>query len=119
VTDPLPATTGFNFLVNELAFTPTGTSLPSVLTFDNGYERSYTFADSTATCARPSTVFDIPDGAGFEYRVEVQSICVDPTAVTLQNVTASGQSALPFALSIFGLIVVGTGFAVNRKRKNA
>ncbi len=41
-----------------------------------------------------------------------------PTAVSLQNVSASGQSAvLPFALGAFGLIVVGTGLVIKGKRK--
>jgi hypothetical protein len=41
-----------------------------------------------------------------------------PTAVTLQDVSASGQSAvLPFVLGAFGLIVVSTGLVINRKRK--
>ncbi len=44
--------------------------------------------------------------------------CGAPTAVTLQNVSASGQSAvLPFVLGAFGLIVVSTGLVINRKRK--
>jgi hypothetical protein len=43
-----------------------------------------------------------------------------PTAVTLQNVNASSQSAvLPFALGAFGLVVVSTGLVISRKRKNA
>jgi hypothetical protein len=42
-----------------------------------------------------------------------------PTAVTLQNVSASGQSAiLPFAMGAFGLIIVSTGLIISRKRKS-
>jgi hypothetical protein len=86
----------------------------------------------------PSGTFDGTDNSSIPVRVRLSSAggltangpaddgevedyiySFGPTAVTLQNVTASGQSTLPFALSIFGLIVVGTGFAVNRKRKNA
>lgn len=41
-----------------------------------------------------------------------------PTAVTLQNVSASGQSAvLPFTLGAFGLIIVSAGLVINRKRQ--
>jgi hypothetical protein len=44
--------------------------------------------------------------------------CGGTTAVTLQNVSASGSSVLPFALGAFGLIVVSTGLVISRKRKS-
>jgi hypothetical protein len=63
------------------------------------------------------SVFDdiIPNGGGLCMPIGTGS----PTAVTLQNVSASGQSSvLPFALGAFGLIIVSTGLVINRKRKN-
>jgi hypothetical protein len=48
---------------------------------------------------------------------DISMTCGEPTAVTLQNVSASGSSVLPFALGAFGLIVVSTGLVISRKRK--
>jgi hypothetical protein len=63
------------------------------------------------------SVFDdiIPNGTSLCMPVGTGS----PTAVTLQDINASGQSAvLPFVLGAFGLIVVSTGLVINRKRKS-
>jgi hypothetical protein len=55
---------------------------------------------------------NVLDGSDFSMN------CGSPTAVTLQSITASGQSlVLPFALA-FGTIVVGTGLIIGRKRKD-
>jgi hypothetical protein len=53
-----------------------------------------------------------PDG-----EVEDYIYTFGPTAVTLQNASASGSSVMPFVLGAFGLIVVSTGLVINRKRK--
>jgi hypothetical protein len=56
---------------------------------------------------------NVLDGSDFNMN------CGSPTAVTLQNISVSGQSSvLPFALGAFGLIVVGTGLMISRKRKD-
>lgn len=49
---------------------------------------------------------------------DINMSCGGTTAVTLQNVSASGSSVLPFALGVFGLIVVSTGLVISRKRKS-
>jgi hypothetical protein len=119
VTTPLPSYDGFGFLTNELGFTPTGNSLPGNLPLDNGYERSFAFTNSTATCARTSTVFDIPDGAGFEYRIEVQSICVSPTAVTLQSFsTATSHTPVVAVVGFLSLAVVAFGLVIVRRERH-
>ena len=56
---------------------------------------------------------NILDGA------DVPMSCGSPTAVTLQNISASGQSVLfPFTLGGLGLIVISIVLAINRKRKS-
>lgn len=66
--DPLPSTDGTGLLINEGTFTPLGTSVPSDLLFTDGYERSFSFPDANATCARITTAFDIPDGGDLNIR---------------------------------------------------
>jgi hypothetical protein len=120
VTDPLPSDDGLSSLTNRLAFTPTGNSIPGNFPFDNGYERSFTFSDSLATCARTNTIFDIPDGGGFEYKVEVQSICISPTAVNLQSFTPAGNSTLPVVafIGFLALVIVSFGVVIVRREQH-
>jgi hypothetical protein len=121
VTDPLPSEDGDDLLNSVGAFTPSGNSVPSDLPFTDGFERSFSFDDTNATCARTTTAFNIPDGGGLEYQIEIQTVCFTPTAVNLGTFTAvsNGINNVPQAMGVVALlllVLLSFGFVMVRRQ---
>ena len=66
------------------AFTPSG--------YDNGQERSGSLVDTSAAwspkCERIWTGFQVEPGGSLNYKLDVQTVCLSPAAVTLSGLQA-------------------------------
>lgn len=127
VNDDLPIDVTFNVYSNGGANTSTHTViLPGgIVNTPTNIEFPFASFTGTANFNSVSAIEMVINGdatASPSVDMEITSIQVStgtPTAVSLQNVSASSQATvLPFAFGVFGLIVLSTGLVINRKRKN-
>lgn len=125
--DDLPIDVTFNVYSNGGANSSSYTIiLPGGITnTPTDFEFPFASFTGTANFTTVSAVEMVINGDAISHPsvdMEITSVQVStgtPTAVSLQNVSASGQSTvLPFALGLFGLIAVSTGLVINRKRKS-
>lgn len=81
--DPFDADDDANMTLKG-AFTPSG--------YDNGQERSGSLVDTSAAwspkCERIWTTFQVGPGGSLNYKLEVQTVCLSPAAVTLSGLQA-------------------------------
>jgi hypothetical protein len=100
-------------LINQGSFSPA--------TLTNGYERSYTFTNVNAQCARIENQFSLGTSSSVDYKIEVQSLCFNqssPLAVTLSNTQASPLSGNNNVMPIVAVVLFAlTGLAVYAFRR--
>jgi len=93
------------FMGSEGPFTPEHT-------FDNGHELSYDI-DPQPACERIQFRFNVNSESQIDYRIEVQTLCFSPNAVTLSDSSAISYALAPFAL---GLAAIGAVIITWRRR---
>jgi hypothetical protein len=84
--------------------------------FENGNEMSYSSINPQPACERIEFRFLVQPNSQIDYRIEVQTLCFTPTAVTLSNSGFVSYAMAPFALGVVALGAVGVVWQRRRDR---
>lgn len=115
--DTFPATNyGFAFMTEQGSFTPEFLA--------NGLERSYTDNGTPGglpSCERVQTSWLVDPLSSINYRVEVQAVCLSPTAITLRNLEVTNSSTSIYIALVAGLAAIlgGAIFVAIKRRRTA
>jgi hypothetical protein len=101
----------------QLGFTP-----PSG--YANGWERSasLTFTPgSSPKCERIFTGFEVESTKSVEYKLEVQTVCTGPNAVSLRDLGAKSGAALPLvpAVGALSVLAIAPVVVLARRRRSS
>jgi hypothetical protein len=109
---------GFGYMTDEGTFNPENERPGSGGDiYDNGNEMSYSGIDPQPACERIEFEFEVDPDSQLDYRIEVQTLCFGPNAVTLSAIDAGpALVGLPAFALVVVAVVGGAGLFMWKRR---